>query len=238
MRALSKLGVASRVEAEGWIRAGKVKVHGSVETDPMRMVNPDRAHIEIIGNKVKKAPTRIVLFYKPTGVLTSKRDPEGRKTIYDLLPESMHTLHPVGRLDLHTSGLLILTNDTKLSSFLTNPESDVERHYIVRVKGRFLDESAQRIQKGVLDEGELLLAKRMEILKTSAKESTLKMILTQGKNREVRRLCLAVGNEVISLKRVAYGPFELGGIRVGTFLEVDLDQVRVAGFLFNDRIKK
>ena len=218
-RALSKLGLASRTEARIAIESGRVKVHGSIETNPDRLVNPDTAHLEIDGAKAAKSHARVVLFHKPKGVLTTKRDPEGRTTIYDLLPQELAAFHAVGRLDLHTSGLLLLTNDTKFSSYMTDPASRIERVYIVGVEGEVLDSTLERMRAGVMDQGEKLSAEGARILKSSGKESLLELVLTEGKNREIRRLCAALGHEVRSLKRIQYGKYNLGELRSGEWVE-------------------
>jgi 23S rRNA pseudouridine2605 synthase len=181
------------------------------------MVNPDTAHIEVLGQKIGRSETVVLLFYKPKGVLTTKRDPEGRQTIYDLLPADFHSLHPVGRLDQHTTGLLLLTNDTKLSSFLTNPENQIIRTYLVEVRGKFSEQDVEQAKAGITDEGELLQAKEISILKSSQRESRLQMVLTEGKNREIRRLCFALQHEVISLKRIQFGEYSLGELKSGEF---------------------
>lgn len=215
VRAISKLGISSRNEAESLIVAGRVKVHGKVEMDPKRMVNPDSAHIEIDGEKASKEEPQIFIFHKPVGVLTTKKDPEGRKTIYELLPPELQSFHAVGRLDMNTSGLLLLTNHTKWSNFLTDPQNAVERVYIVTVKGSPIDVTLHKMIEGIEDEGEILSAKEVRVQKQSAKESRLRIVLTQGKNREIRRLCKHFDHEVISLKRVSYGEFELGDLPLG-----------------------
>ena len=211
-RALSKLGFASRTEARDLIETGRVKVHGSVEKNPARPVNPDSAHIEVDGEKTTRAETELFIFHKPKGVVTTKRDPEGRKTIYDCLPKEFHHFHPVGRLDMNTTGLLLITNDTKLSNFLTDPESQIPRTYVVDVRGKFTEESSKKMREGVLDSEDLLIAQFVQILKSSEKESRLRLVLTEGKNREIRRLCLALNHEVIRLKRIAFGEYELGDL--------------------------
>ena len=216
-RALSKLGLFSRAEAAQMIASGLVKVHGTIETNPLRMVNPDSAHIEIQGKKAARSDTLLVIFHKPKGVVTTKRDPEGRKTIYDFLPDEYQNLHAVGRLDMHTTGLLLLTNDTKLSHFLTDPENEVPRIYIAKITGELSGDSIAKMSAGVLDEGELLQADEVKIIKASGKESTLELTLTQGKNREIRRLCLALGHEVVGLKRIRYGVHELGELQPGEY---------------------
>ena len=223
-RAISKLGLASRTEAKGLILGGRVKVHGSVEIRPDRLVNPDTAHIEVDGIKVKKEASVLLLFHKPKNCLTTKRDPEGRKTIYDFLPPQYQTFHAVGRLDQHTSGLLLLTNDTKLSSFLTDPKNEIPRVYVVEVRGEVTEVIAQKMKMGVVDEGESLRADEVVILKSSGKESRVSMTLSEGKNREIRRLCLALGFEVTSLKRIQFGDYSLDGLSVGQFNEVPLEK--------------
>ncbi|MBU6152738.1 MAG: rRNA pseudouridine synthase [Bdellovibrionales bacterium] len=219
-RALSKLGLASRIEARIAIESGRVKVHGSIETNPERAVNPDTAHIQVDGVKAEKSHTRVILFHKPKGVLTTKRDPEGRKTIYDLLPEQFATFHAVGRLDMHTSGLLLLTNDTKFSSFMTDPKSGIERVYIVGVEGEALDSTLQKMKSGVMDQGERLSVEGAKLLKVSGKESLIELVLTEGKNREIRRLCAALGHDVRSLKRIQYGSYFLDSLKTGEWIEV------------------
>ncbi len=227
-RALSKLGLCSRTEAREWIEAGRVKVHGSVERDPLRQVNPDTAHMEVDGLKATRNEGRLILLHKPTGVLTTKRDPEGRPTLYTLLPPELHSLHSVGRLDLHTSGLLLLTNLTRLSSFLTDPVNAIPRIYIVGVEGRVIEEVLGKMEAGIEDQGEILKARSATLLKASGKESLLRLELVEGKNREVRRLCAGTGHEVRSLKRVSFGPFELGELAPGSWREED--PAKINGF--------
>ena len=214
-RALSKLGLCSRAEAALLIESGQVKVHGSVEKNPRRLVNPDTAHILIEGKKAIRSESIILLFHKPRGVVTTKRDPEGRKTIYDFLPEEYQTFHAVGRLDMHTSGLLLLTNDTQLSNFLTDPENKIERVYIVKVAGKVPENFSILLRNGIEDAGEHLSVDGVRVIKKSGKESLLELTLIEGKNREIRRLCLALGHEVIGLKRIRYGQHELADLAPG-----------------------
>lgn len=219
-RALSKLGKASREEAKELILAGQVKVHGSIEKDPNRMINPDRAHIEIAGKKALKDEIRLVLFHKPVGYLTTKRDPEGRLIIYDLLPKELHSFHAVGRLDQHTSGLLLLTNSTKLSHFLTDPKNRIPRTYVVQVRGQVSGAEAAEMEKGITESNERLQFQSALILKSSEKESRLEVVLLEGKNREIRRMCSYFHHEVTRLKRIRFGEYELGGLASGKLAEV------------------
>ena len=220
-RALSKLGKASREEAKALILEGKVRVHGKVETDPQRMINPDRAHIEILGSKVIRDVTKVVLFHKPVGYLTTKRDPEGRPTIYDLLPLELHSFHPVGRLDQNTSGLLLLTNSSKVSHYLTDPENGIPRTYIAQVRGLVTDDEMKQMLEGIDDSGEQLCFSELKLLKSSGKESKLEVRLKEGKYREIRRMFLAFDHEVTKLKRIDFGSFRLGDLAVGKSEETD-----------------
>ncbi len=220
-RALSKLGKASREEAKVLILSGKVKVHGSVEMNPDRMVNPDRAHIEISGQKAVKDKARLVMFHKPAGYLTTKRDPEGRPTIYDLLSEELQSFHPVGRLDQHTSGLLLLTNHSRISHYLTNPENEIPRCYITQVRGQVAEEELKKMESGIVDSGQVLKFSEVKMIKGSKKESTYRVVLKEGKYREIRRLFDYVGCEVIKLKRIEFGPYLLGDLKPGQVQELD-----------------
>ena len=227
-RALSKLGVLSRAQATDAIRAGRVRVGGRLVTDPLKPVVPERARIELDGAIASKAAWRAILFHKPRGVVTTSRDPQGRRTIYDVIGDAAAGLIAVGRLDLATSGLLILTNDTQLANRIADPASGVSRVYIVTVRGEVGPHQARQMTAGIRRGGELLRAESVAIRKASTRESHLTIELREGKNREVRRLCEAAGHEVTRLKRVSIGGLTLGNLRPGAWTEVtkaDLSRV-------------
>jgi 23S rRNA pseudouridine2605 synthase len=138
-------------------------------------------------------------------------------------PEDLQSFHAVGRLDMHTTGLLLLTNDTRLSSFLTEPGNAIPRTYVVRVEGEFTEGDEVRVLKGVQDGGDVLKAVEVKIKKRSGKESILLLTLTEGKNREIRRLCLALGHEVRDLKRIRFGHYELGELAPGELCEGNIN---------------
>jgi 23S rRNA pseudouridine2605 synthase len=227
-RALSKLGLASRTVAREWIRAGRVSVNGQVRRQALYPVSPERARIEIDGAPVAGAGPRSFLLHKPRGVVTTRADEKGRATVFSLLPPAAGLiLHAVGRLDWATSGLLILTNDTKLSAWLTDPLNRVPRVYLVSVRGELGEADLERMEKGIVVEGEKLRADRAVLRKASGKESHLTLELAQGKNREIRRMLAALGHEVTRLKRVSFGGLELGELGPGEFRELseqELDQ--------------
>jgi pseudouridine synthase len=225
-RALSKLGAASRAEARRRIAAGEVAVDGEVVTDPSRPVVPERAAIRLGGQPVGRPPFRCLLFHKPRGVVTTRRDPQGRKTVFELLGPEGRGLLAVGRLDFATSGLLLLTNDSQLADALTDPENRVPRVYVVTVRGRWSAEKSLLVKEGVADGGDALRAAEVITRKVSGRESHLVLTLLEGKNREVRRLLAAVGHEVTRLKRVAFGSVELGDLAPGAWRELTPDEVR------------
>ena len=227
-RALSKLGIATRTQARVLIAEGRVRVHGRVVHDPDLPVVPERAAVAVDGAAVQAASPRVLLLHKPRGVVTTRVDPQGRPTVYDCLQGLDAHVVPVGRLDLATSGLLLLTNDTQLANWLTDPASGVLRRYVVTVRGQVDDRTVAAWLQGVDDAGERLQAAEAAVLKRSGRESVLRIGLTEGRTREVRRLCAATGHEVERLKRIAYGGLDLGDLAVGAWREVTLAEVRKA----------
>ena len=219
-RALSKLGFATRKKTQQFIDEGRIKVNGKVVRDGMLKVTPETDTIMLDGKAVKKAQDITIMLNKPRGFVTTKSDEKGRKTIYSLLPSSLQHLHPVGRLDMATTGLLILTTDTQLSNFLTDPVNEVPRTYVVTVEGRIEDKDLVQMRNGIEDEGETLKVVHVEARKVSNKESHLTMTLTEGKNREIRRMMDALGHEVTALKRISFGKIELGDLKIGEYKNV------------------
>jgi 23S rRNA pseudouridine2605 synthase len=216
-RALSKLGILSRAQAAEAIRAGRVKVDGHVVTDPATPVVPERVRITVDGARRSRVAWRTILFYKPRGVVTTRHDPEGRKTIYDVIGPAAQGLIAVGRLDLATTGLLILTSDTRLAHRITDPANAIPRVYAVTVRGRVTDDEA-----GALDAASVI------VRKASARETHLVVELRRGRNREVRKLFESIGREVIALKRVRFGGLELGKLTPGAWRTLTRTEVEAA----------
>ena len=215
-RALSKLGLASRTEARALILAGRVRIDGRVALDPAALVIPERLAISIDGQTRVRNSRRVLLFHKPRGTVTTRRDPQGRRTVFDVLGVAGNGLIAIGRLDLASTGLLVFTNDTQLAHRLTDPAAAVPRTYVVTVRGRVKEETARRIERGI-DE---LSAKAVEIRKASGRETHLIVTLIEGKNRELRKLFDACGHEVTRIHRIAFGEFELGELLPGEWTEL------------------
>ncbi len=224
-RALSKLGLASRSQARQLIERGHVRVGGKVITDALHAVRPETSRIEIDGQPKKATRKVVYMLHKPRGTLTTTSDPEGRSNVFDLLTGIEEQLHAIGRLDFATSGLLLLTNETQLSAFLSDPSSAIVRTYLVTVRGEVKPETIRAWTKGLDVKGERLIAKGVRIQKVSGRETHLVIKLTEGKNREVRRLCKAAGHEVTRLRRVAFGGLVLGDLESGAFRKVSVGEL-------------
>jgi pseudouridine synthase len=224
-RVLSRMGVCSRASAREAILSGRLKVNGRVVRDPDCWVRPNRDFIQFDGNRVKRVRKIYLLFYKPKGVITSHGDPSGRKTVYDVLREGttstegnedLHWVSPVGRLDKDTSGLLLMTNDTEFADFVTSPESQVTKTYLVKISSLLSDEVIARLNAGVeMKRGDR--AQPIVVRRTGdrGKYTWLEIVLTEGKNREVRRMIEAVDFKVLKLVRTKIGPLTLEGLQVG-----------------------
>ena len=226
-RALSKLGMASRSDARALIAAGRVSVDGRVADDPARAVVPERIRIVIDGDARVAADTMTVVLHKPRGVVTTRRDPEGRPTAYDLVREAGPHLQAIGRLDLASSGLLLFTTDTRLSAALTDPVNAVPRRYVVTVRGAVDDVALAAVRHGVTIDGETVAPREVRLHKRSGRETHLIVELVEGRNREIRRLFAAVGHEVTRLLRVAFGGLELGTLAPGRWRVLDYDELRI-----------
>ena len=211
------------------IVAGRVGVNGTTMTDPARRVTPEKISITIDGDEPERHTERVVIaLHKPRGYVTTRSDPEGRNTVYDLLTDLPQRVVPVGRLDLATSGLLLLTNDTQLANWLTSPANAIPRVYLVTVEGRVTDAHLAILEGGVMHRGEQLRAASAELRKASGKESHLTIVLTEGRNREVRRLLEVIGHPVKSLRRVEFGGVGIGDLEPGEWRRISDAELRAA----------
>jgi len=225
-RVLSRYGLASRADASETIRAGRIKVNGRVVRDPNLWVAPDRDVLHLDGRRLRPARRSYVLFYKPKDVITSHGDPRGRTTVYDYLGETRRWLSPVGRLDKDTSGLLLLTNDTALLDFVTDPASRVRKTYRVKASGILPEDALETLRAGVpISRGERARPESVRRLEDRGNYTWLEIVLTEGKNREVRRMLEAVGFKVLKLVRTRIGPLTLEGLEIGKWRELSAGEV-------------
>ncbi|HTQ55834.1 MAG TPA: pseudouridine synthase [Bryobacteraceae bacterium] len=214
-RVLSKSGLGSRTDARRWIGAGRVRVNGRLVQTPDHWVDMDRDRVTLDGRPVRAARKIYLLLYKPKGYITTYKDPQNRPTVYDLIADAGAWLAPVGRLDLDTSGLLIMTNDNQFAERLTNPDYKIPKTYQIKCAGLLSDEQIERLRTGVeLSDGPTRPA-MVARLRDSGKHTHLEMTITEGRNRQVRRMLEAVDSKVLKLVRVAIGPVRIAGLEIG-----------------------
>jgi 23S rRNA pseudouridine2605 synthase len=228
---LAHSGVASRRSAEGLIAAGRVSVEHEIVTDPARDVQPD-SHVELDGRALGGPEPRLVLaLHKPVGVLSTARDTHGRPTVVDLVPAQDLRLYPVGRLDADSSGLILLSNDGELAHRLTHPSFEVPKTYRARLGGGPVGEDALKaLRSGVELEDGLTGPARVRRLRRDLIELTIH----EGRNRQVRRMCEAVGHRVLDLQRIGFGPLRLNGLEVGAHRLLSAEEVRRLRALVGD----
>src|SRR4051812_8937334 len=214
---LAHSGIASRRHAEELIAAGHVFVNGKSVTAPGTKITPGVDRIEVEGQPVDVQPITWIALHKPKGYVTTRDDPYGRKTVYDLLPEKFHGLFHVGRLDRDSEGLLLLTNDGTLANRMTHPSFGVTKEYWADVEGKPTAEQMHRIvEEGIEDDGELLRAESIRRLhQTAENEHRLSLVLREGKYREVRRMLDVLGHPVRRLIRRRFGPVSIGELKPG-----------------------
>ena len=216
-RALSKAGLGSRTEARRWIGTGRVKVNGRVIQTPDHWVDIDRDKIHLDGKPIQQREKIYLLLYKPKGYLTTYKDPEGRPTVYDLMPDLKAWVFPVGRLDLDSSGLLVMTNDTALAEQLTNPDYKVPKTYLVKSATLLSDEQLDRLRVGVeLSDGPTRPSV-VQRIRDGGKHSFLEITISEGRNRQVRRMLEAIDSKVLKLVRTAIGPLRIADLAIGKY---------------------
>jgi len=225
-RVFSKAGLGSRTEARSWIGAGRVRVNGKVIQNPDHWVDMTRDRLTLDGKPLKQARKVYLLLYKPKGYVTSNGDPEGRPTVYDLIKDAGTWLSPVGRLDMDTSGLLILTNDTQFADHVTDPSHKVPKTYLIKAGTLLTAEQIARLRAGVeLSDGPTAPAV-VNRLRDGPKHTFLEMTITEGRNRQVRRMLEAVDSKVTKLVRTAIGGVPIGDLEVGKWRKLTDEEVR------------
>lgn len=215
---LSQAGVASRREAERMIADGRVMVNGAPVTELGTKADPTRDTITVDGKPVTVEEKRVyVILNKPVGYVTTLKDPEGRPIVTDLLKGLGVRVYPVGRLDYNTEGLLLLTNDGAWANRLAHPRHEVDKEYLVRVRGTVSREQMTRLEQGVeLEDGKTAPA-RVALSKQSDNNTWLSITIHEGRYRQVRRMCEAVSLSVVRLRRIRYGTLALGELKIGEY---------------------
>lgn len=221
---LSHSGICSRRAAFDLVRSGRVRVGTKIIVEPSYSVNPQKDVVFVDGKNLSIKNKDYLLLNKPRGVVTTRKDKYAPRTVFDLLPLSFSHLYPVGRLDKESEGLVILTNDGELAFRLMHPSFEIDKQYIVRVNKRLRDEDKRRLEKGIVLDGKRtspakisFVNLRVHLLGASPPEAekALKIIIHEGKKRQIRRMLIKLGYEVRSLKRIAYGPLRLEGLEAG-----------------------
>lgn len=226
-RVLSKLGMTSRREAVVWIKAGRVSINGRPVRQPEAWVDMARDVVRLDGLRLRKKRSLYLLLNKPKGLITTVADERNRRTVYECLRDLKQYVFPVGRLDKNTSGLLIFTNDTRLANHLTDPAGKVPKTYLVKAQGLLAPEALRALAEGVdLGRGERSQPAQVTVSRVSDKNTWLEITITEGKNRQVRRMLEAVGHVVLKLVRIRIGGLQIGGLPVGKHRPLTLAEVR------------
>jgi 23S rRNA pseudouridine2605 synthase len=222
---IAACGLASRREAERWIEAGRVAVDGRVASLGDK-ADPAQEQVTVDGKSIGRAETLVTLLLnKPVGYVTTMSDPEGRSVVSDLLTDIAQRVVPVGRLDLTTEGLLLMTNDGELAQRLAHPRFHVEKKYLARVHGLVDAAAIKRLASGVkLDDG-MTAPARVRLVRTTRTNSWLELTLHEGRNRQVRRMCEALGYTVSRLKRIGYAFLEEGDLNPGQYRRLTPQEV-------------
>ena len=225
---IAQAGLASRREAENLITAGRVSVNGKVVTELGVKVNAAQAKIRVDGKIIAGEKPVYVLLYKPKGVLTTLQDPRGRKTVVDLVKDIPARIYPVGRLDYNTEGLLLMTNDGELTNQLTHPSRHVDKTYVAKIQGLPPEELLDKLRAGIrLEDGQTAPAIiNVRERDTEKNLTTLEIVIHEGKNRQIRRMCEAIGHEVKNLKRIKMAFLTLEGLRRGQYRHLTAAEVQ------------
>lgn len=230
---LSKAGLGSRTEARKWIGTGRVRVNGKLVQTPDHWVDLERDAVTLDDKPIRARQKIYLLLYKPTGYLTTYKDPQGRPTVYDLIRDAGEWVVPVGRLDQDSSGLLLLTNDTQLVESVGNPEHKVPKTYLVKASTLVSDSQLEQLRGGVMLADGPTRPAVVTRLRDSDKYSFFEITIYEGRNRQVRRMVEAIGSKVLKLVRTGIGGLRIGDLPIGKHRELTAGEVRG---LFGKRI--
>ena len=222
---LAACGVSSRRHGEEMIRDGRVTVNGRLITQMGTQVEENDV-VRVDGKVVKPETEKVyVLYHKPAGEITSAQDPEGRHTVMEHFEDYRVRLYPVGRLDYDSEGLLLLTNDGDLMNRLIHPSFEIQKAYLTRVSNHVTDDEIRMLRKGVMIDGRMTSPASVRLIRHSAFSTDLLITIHEGRNRQVRKMIAAIGHQVVSLKRVRFGPVELGDLPSGMWRRLTDDEI-------------
>ncbi|NLE25442.1 MAG: rRNA pseudouridine synthase [Clostridiaceae bacterium] len=223
---MAQCGVASRRHAEEMIQAGRVKVNGDIVTE-MGIRVSDQDKVEVDGKPIKKEKELIyIMLNKPSGYVSTVSDPEGRKTVLDLIDGVNERVYPVGRLDYDTTGLLILTNDGDFAFQNTHPGQETRKTYLAEVLGMPSNKALQALRDGIMLDGKRTAPAQVEVVDIKPKSTVLKIIIHEGRNRQVKRMCEAIDHPVLRLKRTAVGRLSLGDLKPGEWRHLSTKEAK------------
>ncbi|WMI81672.1 pseudouridine synthase [Anaerotignum sp. MB30-C6] len=225
---LAEAGVASRRKAEELISAGKIKVNGKVVTELGTKVDPKKDEVFYLDKKISKQEVEMVyiMLHKPEGYVTTAKEQFGRPGVMDLIKGINARIFPVGRLDYDTSGLLLLTNDGDLTYKLTHPKHDVDKTYIAKLYGTPDDMDLQKFRRGVYIDGRKTKPAKIQVTEKGERQSTVEIVIHEGRNRQVRKMCEAIKHPVAQLKRVATGELKMGDLPKGKYRHLTAKEVK------------
>jgi pseudouridine synthase len=225
-RVISQAGAGSRTEARSWIGAGRVAVDGKKIQSPDAWVDPEHQRVTLDGQPLRAARKIYLLLYKPKGYVSSYKDPDGRPTVYDLLKDVPEKVFSAGRLDLDSSGLLIFTNDGTFADRITSPESHVPKTYLVKASVLLTDDQLEQLRRGVVLEDGPTRPAEVKRNRDSGRYTFFEITITEGRNRQVRRMVETVGAKVLKLVRTQIGNISIGDLQIGTYRALTDREVR------------
>lgn len=225
-RVISQAGLGSRTEARSWIGAGRVAVDGKKIQTPDAWVDPEHQLVTVDGRPLRAARKIYLLLYKPKGYVTTYKDPDGRPTVYELLKNVPEKVFSAGRLDLDSSGLLIFTNDGEFADRITSPESHVPKTYLVKASIPLSDEQLDKLRQGVVLADGPTRAAEVKRIRDSGRYTFFEITITEGRNRQVRRMVEALGAKVLKLVRTGIGSIRIGDLQIGTYRALSDREVR------------
>jgi len=225
-RVISQAGIGSRKEARQWIGAGRVSVDGKKIQTPDEWVDPERQRVTLDGKPLRAAKKIYLLLYKPKGYVTTYKDPDGRATVYDLLKDVPEKVFSAGRLDLDSTGLLIFTNDGEFADRITSPDSHVPKTYLVKASILLSDDQLDQLRRGVaLADGRTRPAE-VKRIRDSGRYTFFEITITEGRNRQVRRMVETLGAKVLKLVRTEIGSIRIGELQIGKYRPLTEQEIR------------